>query len=187
MRRLPLLLASLLVAVALRAADTPAKPPAGFHLQTLDTIKGRLLVPDGWFYSAEEANGTHAFFAAREKFDAHTQFKVGLTLNCIKGISTKTGLKPSAYCVAFAQHAASTHTLSEVTRESNGPLTILQFHFFDPTKDAPNATHIVDRLIANDSTDTLYACIIEAPAPEWDKFAPTGTTMLQSLALDPAY
>ena len=61
--------------------------------------------------------------------------------------------------------------------ESHGAL----FSVEDPVRGNFNA-HMV--AIANDTTGTVYFCIFEAPADNWDDAWRTGQTMMQKLVID---
>jgi len=54
-------------------------------------------------------------------------------------------------------------------------------------KDGPDATRMIYFLIGNDSTDTAYIFIFEAPVEEWDKAHEAGSVMLKNVSLDTTY
>lgn len=169
-----------------RADDPLPAPPTGYRWQKLDPIGARLLIPAGWFFRAEESRGTLAYFVTREKFDATGQFRVGLTLNCIKGVSRKAQSKPSEYVAQFAAKADAMYPTFDRGSKSAGPFRILWYSLIDAKND-PNAAHAIHYLVANDTTDTMYLFIFEAPVSEWEKYAHIGDVLLKNSLLETEY
>lgn len=160
--------------------------PDGFHWQKLEGIHASVLAPDGWSFFAEEAEGKKAYFITQEKFSPPAGFKTGYSLNCIKGVSQKTRVRPSAYIEAFTRTMDGQHSLIEPRQNTTGPFKMIWFGVI-AQQAKEDATRMTYMLIANDVTDTAYVAIFEAPLADWEKAYQKGYPMLRNLALEPLY
>jgi hypothetical protein len=159
------------------------KPPAGFHWQRLKSIRASVLSPDGWSYRAEESDGTLAHFITKDRFDGSGKFKTGYTLNCVRNLSKTAKMKPSEYIEAFTSEANAKYSIIDPETNTVGPTKMIWYGVQSP-KEGPDATRMTYLLIANDTTDTFYLIIFEAPLAEWKKAYESGYVMLKNLSID---
>lgn len=170
-------------AICSRADDPLPVSPAGYSWQRLPTIKSALLKPDGWFFKQSKKGQTESFFVTKEDIEKSGGFQTGLTLNCIRDISKKTGQLPSAYAASLADSAASKHHLTNRTSAPQGPFHAVRFSYVDAPTGKESIT-IHQLLIANDKTGTLFMVIFEAPTKSWNDAWKTGEPILKKMLLD---
>lgn len=170
----------------LQAADTvnlPA-PPSGFSWQQLPDVKGALLRPSGWYFDTESGNGDWAYFISRERNTPPDGFDTGLTVNVVADVPAKTGMTATEYAAKFiATGSGELEVIGEPFSAQRGPFVShgALFRATDPVKGDFNA-HMV--AIANDKTGTVYLCIFEGPANEWDSIWKQGEAMLSKMVID---
>ena len=119
--------------------------------------------------------------------DASGDFDTGLTIKVSRNVPAKTGKRPSQHAADFIRFAGDElRTLeapwsnSRSPYESHGAL----YQTTDPLKGDFNAHMLA---LANDSTGTVYFCIFEGPAAEWDQIWPIGQMMLEKLAINSGF
>lgn len=160
------------------------EPPAGFSWQQAPEIKGAFLRPNGWQFDTRHEGGDFAYFISREPNVEPDGFDTGLTINVQTNVPAKTGMQPSEYAAKFLQASSGEMELigeQFVTR--NGPMVShgALYQVSDPEKGDFKA-HIV--ALGNDATGTVYFCIFEGPANEWDEIWKLGEQMLAKLAIN---
>ena len=185
-RILPIVLLSLLSLTGIFAEQAKPEPPVGFHWQRLEAIRASVLSPDGWNYRAEESGGGLAYFISKDKFAPSGEFKTGLSLNCIRKLSKKGKMKPSDYIEAFTSEADAKYSIIDPKTNSVGPIKMMWFGVLSP-KEGPEATRSTHLLIANDTTDTLYMVVFEAPLADWRKAYEAGYVMLKNISIDAGF
>ena len=176
LRRVLLLAACALAAARLRAEDPPA-PPEGFRWKQVESVKAAFLMPEGWFFKEEEAEGTHAFFISKERIAKGGEFATGLTVSVVK---LKEGALERAKTV-IAQ-SAQLGEVQKLWEEENGALQLYgaRIHV---TKDPPAFTeHLL--AIGNTRTNALYIVLFESPDASWDEAWKKGEVMLGNFLLD---
>jgi len=163
--------------------DLP-EPPPGFTWQQAPDIKGAILKPDGWYFDTEFDGDDYGYFISREPNAPPDGFDTGLTLNVITDVPSKTGVTASTYAAAFIEGGGSEFQMigepfsgKRGPYESHGAL----FQVADPGRGDFKA-HMV--AIANDQTGTVYLCIFEGPAEDWDLTWRIGEQMLEKLVID---
>lgn len=92
-------------------------------------------------------------------------------------------MKPSDYIDAFTSAADTKHSIIDPKTNSNGPLKMIWFGIISPQAE-PNATRMTHFLIANDTTDTVYIIIFEAPLGEWEEAYKSGYVMLKNISVN---
>lgn len=172
-----------LVFTACCAATELPVAPGGFKWQEASGLKVALLRPIGWFYKEDQSGTTTALFITKESIQKKEKFETGLTLNCVRDIPAKAGMAPSAYAIAFAQQAATTHKLDEQTDFDQGPFKAVRFRYVDAPKGMTSVT-ICHLLIANDRTGTLFLVIFEAPTKNWESEWKIGEVIFKKMLLD---
>lgn len=158
--------------------------PAGFSWQQARAIKGAFLRPDGWHFDTRHDAGDYAYFLSREPNVGPDGFDTGLTINVTTDVPAKTGMSPSQYAAAFIRSGAGElDVVGEPFSKKRGPFVAHGALFIaeDPAKGDFNA-HMV--AIANDATGTVYFCIFEGPAADWDRIWAIGEQMLENMVID---
>lgn len=159
-------------------------PPTGFSWQQAPEIKGAFLRPDGWYFDAKHDEGDRAYFISREPNVEPDGFDTGLTVNVTTNVPAKTGMSPSQYAAEFIRTGGSEfEIIGEPFSTRRGPFEShgALFHAQDTEKGDFNA-HMV--AIANAATGTVYLCIFEGPAENWEDTWQTGEKMLEKLVID---
>ena len=173
--------------VAVNQGDGELQLPeaaAGFSWQQAPEIKGAFLRPNGWHFDTRHEGGDYAYFISLELNVEPNGFDTGLTVNVQTNVPAKTGMSPSQYAAAFIQAGSSEFgVVGEPFSSSRGPFKSqgALFHVNDPIKGDFNA-HMV--AVANDVTGTIYMCIFEGPAENWDDTWKIGELMLEKLVID---
>lgn len=160
--------------------------PAGYSWAPAPRMKGALLKPDGWYFDTKHEGNDQAYFVSREPHVEPDGYDTGFSLNVQTGVPAKTGMAASAYAAAFIRTAqGELETLEAPFSEESGPFVVhgAVFGATDPDRGDFNALMVA---IANDITGTVYFCIFEAPADEWDALAPVGDLMLEKLLINDA-
>lgn len=158
--------------------------PAGFTWQQAHEIKGAFLRPDGWHVDTKHDDDDFAYFISLEPNTEPDGFDTGLTVNVTTNVPQKTGMPPSLYAAEFIRTGAGElEVVGEPFSSSRGPFVShgALFTAKDPERGDFNA-HMV--AIANDTTGTVYFCIFEGPAENWEQTWRTGEVMLQKLVID---
>ncbi|MDH3442043.1 MAG: DUF4124 domain-containing protein [Gammaproteobacteria bacterium] len=158
--------------------------PAGFSWHQAREIKGAFLRPDGWHLDTRHDDDDYAYFISREPNTEPDGFDTGLTINVTTNVPQKTGMPASLYAAEFIRTGAGElEIIGEPFSSRRGPFEShgALFTAKDPEKGDFNA-HMV--AIANDTTGTVYFCIFEGPAENWEQTWRMGEIMLQKLAID---
>ena len=158
--------------------------PAGFSWQRASEIMGAFLRPDGWHFDTQHDQDDYAYFISREPNTEPDGFDTGLTINVTTNVPQKTGMPPSLYAAEFIRTGGSElEILGEPFSSSRGPFVShgALFTAKDPDRGDFNA-HMV--AIGNDATGTVYFCIFEGPAENWEETWQIGKVMLQKLIIE---
>lgn len=164
-------------------ADAIQRSVPGFHVERLEPIQASIQIPDGWHFRSEQKNDTTAFFVTREPLDTAATFKIGLTINCVRHVTDKAHVKPSKYIDAFTRLMDTKESITNPRTNNQGPFNMIWFDV-DLPNEGRNATHVKYFLIANDTTDTMYIMLFEAPQSEWTEAYEKGVVMLKNIVLD---
>jgi hypothetical protein len=95
-------------------------------------------------------------------------------------------MKPSDYIEAFTSEADAKYSIIDPKTNSVGPVKMIWFGIISP-KEGPDATRMTYLLIANDTTDTFYNVVFEAPLAEWQIAYESGYVMLKNISIDAAF
>ncbi len=160
--------------------------PQGFHWQRLEAIRASVLSPEGWHFHPEDSDGKLAYFITRDRFDGTGEFKTGLSLNCVREISKKAKLRPSEYIDAFTSEVNAKYSIIDPKTNTSGSTKSIWFGLISP-KEGPDASRMNYFLIANNTTDTVYVIVFEAPLAQWTKSYESGYVMLENILIDPSF
>jgi hypothetical protein len=175
-RRILPLVALVLFATALPAADPP-KAPAGFAWKNVASIRAAFLLPDKWFFKEELRKDVRGIFLSKENIDQSGKFDTGLTINVFK--NKKDAPARARQYIAEQAQGGDVVNLWEA---ENGVLKLygVRLHV---TRDPPAFTeHVL--AIGNEKTDTLYILMFESPDATWDEAWKKGEVMLGNFRLD---
>lgn len=161
-------------------------PPSGYSWQRAPRIKGAILKPDGWYFDTKHEGDDQAYFVSREPHVEPDGYDTGFSLNVQTNVPAKTGMSAATYAAEFIRTAQDElETLEPPFVEKSGPFVMhgAVLGATDPEKGDFNALMVA---IANDITGTVFVCIFEAPADEWETLWPVGDTILQKLLINDA-
>ena len=158
-------------------------PPNGFTWQILPEMQGALLKPDGWHYKTDSNGDTVGHVISKEKIEKNGQFLTGLTFQCIKNVPQKSGMPASTYIKKFADEAATSQKLLERREFRRGAFECVQFRYVSVAPGEPNV-EIVDRLMANEKTGSVFLVIFEAPEKKWDAEYRIAEVILKQMVID---
>lgn len=181
-----LLLASNAGASAQSVLDTPLPaPPSRFTWRILREIKAAFLVPDGWHFKEEAAQGTRAYFITEQDIARNGRFTTGLSLNVVKGVPSRAGVSAPEYARAFALQLVDTpgqETL-DTWQGVQGPV---HTYGVRSRSRAEDGSHVILHhvLMGNERTGTFYLLLFEAPEAQWEVAWQKGEPMLQRYAFD---
>ena len=155
------------------------KIPNGYAWSGTGPGETDFLKPDGWFLKIEKNKGTYAIFITKEDIAKVSQFQTGFSVNVIKNITKKTGVSASNYALAFiSKIVEKKQTIKNPWSINNGPFK----GYATQVKDNVKIMHYM--LIGNDTTDTLFLMIFEAPPSEWENAWSVGKNILNYMKLD---
>jgi hypothetical protein len=164
------------------AGQLPAAPD-GFAWQSLPEVRASVLRPTGWHVKTEGDAGTQAYFISKESIESGGKFETGLTINVIRDITHRRGIKPSEFARKWREALAGSGQVDvEKTWEAQAdPFQTFAGRYLTKTASPARMQAL---LIANDRTGTLYQINFEAPATRWDADWVIGLRMLKQLMLD---
>jgi hypothetical protein len=169
-----------LLLAAVASAQSPPAPPAGFAWKTIDSVKASFLVPEGWHFREEKADGLRtAFFITQEDIGESGRFDTGLTVN------VQTLKKDPAQARAAQLIAAmiDDNQMLDVGQTESGVLRGFSCRL---RKVDPEHPPLILQVLAigNSRTNTLYLLIFESPEKDWDAAWVKGQKVLESFLLD---
>jgi len=172
-----LLLALTLTGTAALALDLP-EPPEGFAWREVPAIHGAFLVPDGWHFREESADGTLAYFITEQEVTPPEKFRVGATINVYRG-------DPSApeQVERILRATAEEHSV-DLEPGGFGPFLTLQCRVDLPATSEHPAIRVLYLGVVNSKTQTTYFIVFESPVDQWERTWPVGKVIVSSLALD---
>jgi hypothetical protein len=181
---------SLAVIGAASLSSTPAiaayelefpEAPAGFEWMKIEEIKAAFLVPDGWYFKAEERDGTLGYFITKENIDEVGRFDTGLSINVIRQLKDRDA-------VDFAREfSAAVAAQNELIRDWTTDVGAFK-GFGCLTKNAVEGEDAFITMhtlaIGNEKTNTLYIIFFESLEEEWDQAWKVGKQMLRLFMID---
>jgi hypothetical protein len=170
-----ILLSCLLLPVAFLQAQELPPAQNGFHWQRIPDIKGAFLVPTGWYFKSETKGPTLGYFVTRENIDSIGSFKVGLTVNVVPRMKSRSAL---LYMNQFMDKLPEGRTVRRSWDANEGPFRGRGCLFED------NEAVMYQLAYANPKTNTLYLFLFEAPVSEWEDSWKLGAQIMQTLVID---
>lgn len=161
-------------------------PPApnGYSWVKCGEIKGAFLMPMGWYFKKGQKGVTQGYIFSKENIDESEEYFVGLSVNVVKNISQKTGIRPSSYANEFINQAIAKNEIFKspwvTNREPFKSYGVVVLNRNDAKGDF--ITH--NLAIANDTTGTLYLLVFESPAKTWESSWKIAEPMLKKFMLD---
>lgn len=178
------------VAAELTEEQADAYPaPDGFSWVTCgDGLRCRFLKPDGWHEVSQSGEGTFALFLTEDAFTPPDErFEVGLTINVVRDVE-RAGVSP----VDFMRHQLQ--GMKSIAVES-GPIDEsdvmegIRMGFLSATlgasEEGEERVRLVQQIVANANTGTVYMLIFEAPESRWDAAWTTGEVVMAQVGLSP--
>jgi hypothetical protein len=160
-----------------RALDLP-EPPDGFSWRAVPAIHGAFLVPSGWHFREEKAQGTLAYFITEEEIAPPAKFAVGATINVFLGNQS------APEQIEEHLRAQAEHYSVELVPGAFGPFLTLQCQH-DIAETAEHGPIRVFHLgIVNSKTNASYLLTFESPVGQWPEAWSKGKVILKTLALD---
>ena len=160
MRRFLFILGSLLSVSFLNLALELPEPPDGFAWHKVSAIQGALLVPDGWYFRADEEENAPVFFITQDKYTPPPKFRVGASLSAFPGFSDLP-----AMIEQHLRRRADHHSVELVPGEF-GPFQTLQCQYDLPKTADHGAIRVFVLGIVNPETQTSYLVFFESPVEE---------------------
>ncbi len=160
-------------------------PPEGFEWQILPEIKAAFLLPDGWYYLAQEQSGTHAYFLTEQDIATEGAFSTGLSINVVADIPSRASVSAVAYAAA---HAAAVSEVPGVEIQhmwdgSQGALHSFGVRYRSLKPDG-SAVVIHQVNVGNEETGTLYIIMFEAPEDKWETAWSNGDRIMSFFLLN---
>jgi len=178
----PLLRIAFLIALAATAC------PAGeavLNKQELTTIKGSILLPEGWFLKEDTDEGVTIYQITREKIEKEGDpFTTGLIVTVTPKITERTEMKPSAYALDLLP-SGDDEGAKDMIKTEVGPVKTFRAEYF--IEGEPGNIKVVNLAEANDSTSTLYFLTWQSPESEDAALKDIREKILSSFTVDPAY
>ena len=135
--------------------------PKGYTWKTLKEIKAKVLMPNGWFFNAEQQNKTYVYFITKEDYtkDPNQMFSTGFSLNAITDIGNK---KASDFINEMFVNLKKQGKLlaSQAYENGNlkGYLLVLQI----------NNKYIEYELLYNIKSNKVYIATFETATDKWE-------------------
>lgn len=186
--------------------------PKGFAWKECNPVRAKFPMHETWFFKAESAPGTHAFFLTREPIigesyresfgnvglitgPPETYFKTGLSVNVLARVDQRMRIKPSRMAEKYIEEYMETQRLliplSQITRQKDGPLHTLRRQFRMSGIPVVLGVQLTEPITfymeatGNDQTGTFYVIVFETPSAKWEQDAETAKVMIENRILDP--
>ncbi|QBG47130.1 hypothetical protein EGM51_06865 [Verrucomicrobia bacterium S94] len=113
-----------ILAVLLPKNPYPEKNvPEGYVIQLLEPLGGKILRPEGWYYS-ENHGGPQFCWIISQEDSSSAPYKTGMKIQMFAGIEKGTGKSPEEFCTSFLKAKAdSTKVITEFPKEKQGKFT----------------------------------------------------------------
>ena len=158
-------------------SQTLPHAPEGFSWKKLDQVKAAVLIPAGWYFKQEKAEGTWAFFLTKENLEKSKWYKTGISIQVFQQKPEGTAENLAFHIIAgyakdggliktwnFAQGVYKGYGWQGVAKKEKGELT---------------KTHGL--VFLNTGTKTVYLVLFESPEPEWEENWRTGEKLTQMI------
>ena len=163
--------------------------PHGYSRPYFEKVKAFFLVPEGWTVQQETKGTTEAIFITKEPFDEHGLFKIGFSVNVIKGY-LKENLDADVIDAILRKLFENVRQAAKVGElDPRGDGEYFKGYFAAVGSQTENGEKIFSPslFLVNIHSGTLYSFIIEAPIEDWEREKDRLTTIMSSLSLDPRY
>ena len=170
--------------IALAATASPAGE-AVLNKQDLTTIKGSILLPEGWFLKEDTDDGVTIYQITREKIEKEGDpFTTGLIVTVTPKVTERTEMKPSAYALDLLP-SGDDEGAKDTIKTEEGPLKSFRAGYF--IEGELGNIKVVNIAKANDGTETLYFLTWQSPEAEDAALKDLREKILSSFTPDPAY
>lgn len=160
--------------------DKLPEAPLGYAWKSLDAIKGKVLVPDNWFFNAEHKGDTYAYFITKEDYtkDPNGMFETGLSINVFTNMGNNNAVD---YANSFVE---------QITKDNE--VVFMKDHEFSNFKGKmirikKGAQYIHYVVVGNTKTNKLYLTYFESSKTAWADNKKFGETIMENLAFDPNF
>ena len=171
----------LTVTSLLSAIDLPDRE--GFSWWEIESIKGAILVPDGWHTRSVRQNDALGFFVTKESTKTEEgTFQTGLSLNVFRDFETKHKMNPIVFVDEFRTKYGDQGAILKESAQEMGPFQSYSFLTQSIVENVP--TTINHLFVLNPQTGTLYYYFFEAPTLGFEEAWQTGEIIMQQLLID---
>jgi hypothetical protein len=176
-KSLPRIAVLLAAASFVQSRELP-QAPKGFHWEQATRIKAAFLVPDGWFFRAEEKPTVITYFISREDTRSG-KFQVGLTVNVNR--VTKGDV------VAYAKKVVAEFPRAQgkkLLKSWDINLKLLSGAGCNVELGGEHDALVMEVVaLGNPKTNALYFITFEAPKAEWEEAWHLGREITSHLGL----
>jgi hypothetical protein len=154
--------------------------------QSLPTIKGKMLLPEGWFLKEQSEDGVTVYQITREKVENEGDiFSAGLILSVTTKVPDRASMKPSEYANDLLTSAQDEGEDAKLEKTEEGPLQCLRVEYTIESDEGN--IKVINLAKANDSTGTLYFATWQSPEKEETQIKTLREAVLSSIKLDPTF
>lgn len=178
MRCPTVILVILLAFVSINLAEDLPTPPEGFSWREITEIHGFFLIPDGWYFRAEEAGGHLAFFITEEEIKPPENYLTGISINVYLDDPSAPGKLER-----HINEKAELYSVELITG-GFGPFLTIECEYDLAETEEHGAIRIVLLAIVNSKTDASYLVMFESPVDKWTENWPKGKSVITKLGLD---
>ena len=149
---------------------------------TFEDIAVKARIPEGWHVSRDEEEGVVVYQVSRERPGASGEYHVGFTLSMTHDVPGRAGLQPGRYAEDLLSFAVEDGG-GEIAKETRGPWTIFRAEY--SIEGISGELRILDHVVANDQTGTLYFLAWQMPGNETETLGEIRDAVINSLVFDP--
>ncbi len=155
--------------------------PSGYKWNDMPEIKGACLSPTNWYFKSFTQKDGLVYTASPEKDESGQGFDVGLSINVIKDVKTKSKVTAEEYAIHYIiNYVPSEDFISFKQSETFGKFKISSAELIRKKDDM----RIYMKTFANTETDTLYVITFGAPVSEWESYLPVKEQVLNPILID---
>ena len=154
--------------------------------QSLPAIKGKMLLPEGWFLKEQSEDGVTVYQITREKAENEGDiFSAGLIFSVTTKVPDRASMKPSEYANDLLTSAQDEGDDAKLEKTEEGPLQCLRAEY--TIESDQGNIKVINLAKANDSTGTLYFATWQSPEKEETQLKALREAVLSSIKLDPSF
>jgi hypothetical protein len=144
-------------------------------------------MPDGWFLSKQNGDGSFVYQISREKTDGEGEpFKAGFTISVTTKIPDRFSMTPSQYAESLMANAQDQDGKPVAPRTSDDAGAKVFRSEYDFQGDS-GKVHAVTVARANDKTGTLYIIFWQYPLSDAGALDPLREKILSTAKFDPKF